>query len=101
MARTMLMSNLSKDLRKTTNRRSELVKKGDRVKIMRGSHKNKTAKVVEVDYKSRRVFLEGITVTARRSKSAVFTPFDSSNLQIVELSERKTTRKQPVAAKKK
>ncbi|MFA5246425.1 MAG: 50S ribosomal protein L24 [Candidatus Micrarchaeia archaeon] len=83
-ARVFLHSNLSKDLRKKLGARSVLVRRGDTVKVMRGTFKGKTGKVSEVDYKSLKVFVEGMTVQGRKSKKRAFVPFDSSNLQITE-----------------
>lgn len=104
-ARKYLHSPLSKELRKKEGTRAMLVRTGDKVKVMRGEHAGKTAKVVEVDYKTRKVYLEGIAVQGRKTKKQSYIPLDSSKLLITELSERKAGKaqgaaKQAPAAKK-
>ena len=92
-ARRLLHSNVSDELRKKIERRSVLVSKGDRVKIMRGSNRNVTGKVTEVDYKRRVVFVEGVSSEGRRSKKQSPTPIDPSKLQVLEQAEKKVLRK--------
>jgi large subunit ribosomal protein L24 len=92
-ARSFLHCHLSKELRKREGKRAILVRKGDRVKVMRGENKGKNAAVVEVNYKGRKVFLEGFQVTARRTKKQALVAFEPSNLLITELSERKKKQK--------
>lgn len=82
--RKLISSHLSKELRKRYNRRSFQLRKGDTVKVLRGSFKKKTAKVSDIDLKKLRVYLEGIQRT-RRDGTKVNVTFDPSNLLIVEL----------------
>jgi large subunit ribosomal protein L24 len=99
-ARSFLHCNVAKEIRKKVGSRTALVRRGDTVKVMRGSFKAKTGKVTEVDYKTLKVFVEGMTVQGRKSKKRSFVPFDSSNLQIIEKfsgKEEKAAAK-PVAA---
>ena len=83
-ARSYLHCNVAKEIRKKVGSRTALVRRGDTVKVMRGTFKKKTGKVAEVDYKRLKVFVEGMTVQGRKSKKRSFLPFDSSNLQIIE-----------------
>jgi len=80
----MVASNLSKELRKKYKLRSIGVKKGDKVKIMRGQFKKRTGNVEEVDIKNIRVFVAGIEMQ-RKEGSKSFYPLHPSNLQIIEL----------------
>ncbi|MEK6925674.1 MAG: 50S ribosomal protein L24 [Nanoarchaeota archaeon] len=77
-------ANLSKDLRKKHNRRSVAVRKNDVVKIMRGKFKNKQGKVLKVNSKKSKVFIEGITIR-KMDGSKVEVSIPSSKIQIVEL----------------
>ena len=77
-------SHLSKELRKKYKLRSIGVKKGDKVKIMRGQFKKRTGNVEEVDIKNIRVFVAGIEMQ-RKEGSKSFYPLHPSNLQIIEL----------------
>ena len=76
--------NLSKDLRKKYGKRNVPVKKGDKVKVMRGKFKDKEGKITEVNLKKSRVKMEGIQMTkSDGSKTSV--RLQPSNLQIIEL----------------
>ena len=79
--------NLSKDLRKKQNKRNIQIKKGDKVKIMRGKFRGETGKVLEVNIKKSLVIIEGIQAK-KRDGSKVNIKLQPSNLQIIELSER-------------
>lgn len=82
--------HLSKDLRKEMKqkRRAIGVRKGDKVKIMRGQHAGKEAKVARVSVCDRTIFLEGFTRKTARGKE-VPVPFQPSNLLLIALAESK------------
>lgn len=82
--RKLLSVNLSKDLRKSNNVRNVVLKKGDKVKVLRGKFKGKEAKVSKVLTKLTKVYLEGIQ-TKKQDGSMVDVPIKPSNLQIIEL----------------
>ena len=52
---------------------------------MRGSFKKKTGKVMKIELKTGKVYIEGIQKT-KKDGSKVNVPVDASNLQIQELS---------------
>ena len=79
--------NLSKELRKSTGKRNMQIKKGDKVKIMKGKFKGKEGKVLEINLKFSKVYVEGITVT-KQDNSKANVKLQASNLQIIELTER-------------
>ena len=76
--------NLSKDLRKKYVKRNVPVKKGDKVKIMRGKFAKKQGKVTQVNLKKLKIIIEGIQKT-KTDGSKVNIPLRASNLQIIEL----------------
>ena len=80
----MVCAHVSKELRKTIGKRSLRVKRGYTVKIMRGAHKGKEAKIVKVMLKEGKVHLEGITRRKSDGKEVPL-PIDPSNLLIVQL----------------
>ncbi len=82
--RKFLSANLSKELRKKYQKRSFPIRKGDSVKIMRGSFKGKTGKINMVDLKRTRVSIEGLQ-RAKKDGTKVEVFFTPSNLQIKEL----------------
>lgn len=79
-----IAANLSKELRKRYSRRSLPLRKGDTIKIMRGSFKKKTGKIGAVGLYNLKVFIEGIQ-QSKRDGTKVNVPFEPSNLQITEL----------------
>ncbi len=79
-----LSAHLSKSLREKYNRRSAPLRKGDKVKVMRGNQKNKIGKVDRVDLKKSKVYVAGIEVT-KKDGNKVPLPLDPSNLVITEL----------------
>ncbi len=79
----LVSAHLSKELRAQTGKRSLPVRKGDEIKIMRGSSTGKTGKVVEVDLKKTKVFIEGI-VRKTAKGNEVKIGFEPSNLMITK-----------------
>lgn len=79
--------NLSKELRKKQNKRSIQIKKGDKVKIMKGEFRGEVGKILKVDIKKSVVVIEGIQAK-KQDGSKINLKSQPSNLQIIELSER-------------
>ena len=96
--RNMLSVNLSKDLRAKTKKRNIVVRKDDKVKIMRGKFKGKQGKVLEVKTKLLKIYIEGMQAK-KQDGSKVNVPFKPSNLQIIEMIDRKNKTKKPVEKK--
>ncbi len=80
--------NLAKPLRKTSEKRNVPVRKDDKVKIMRGKFKGKEGKVLSVSTKYSKVIVEGITIK-KMDGSQANVPLKPSNLQIIEMTDRK------------
>ena len=80
----LVHSHLSKDLRKKYGRRSVSLRKGDKVKIMRGNFKKQEGKVDAVNTKDTAVFVSGIETTKKDGTKRLVS-FDPSNLMITEL----------------
>ncbi|MBN2121451.1 50S ribosomal protein L24 [Candidatus Micrarchaeota archaeon] len=86
--RAFVRVHLAKELKEgaKTKKRSLLVNKGDTVKVMRGAHRGKSAKVQKVSHAKGLVYLEGIsTRNARGTESAL--GFQPSNLVITSVKE--------------
>lgn len=90
-----MASNLSKDLRKKLGKRNIELRKGDKVKVMRGKFSKKEGKIASVDLKLSRVTVEGLQRQKKDgTKIEVF--FSPSKVQIIELGEgRRNQTKQP------
>jgi large subunit ribosomal protein L24 len=80
----LLGSHLSKDLRNKLKHRSLRVRKGDKVKVMRGQHKGKTGTVDRLDTKNSRIYITGVEFTKKDGSKAMY-PVNPSNLLIQEL----------------
>ncbi len=84
--------NLAKPLRKTVGKRNIQIRKDDKVKIMRGKFKGKEGKILSVNIKHGKIYVEGIQVT-KMDNSKANVPLKASNLQIIEMADRKQKNK--------
>ena len=112
--KNFMSTHLSKDLQKKYSRRNIPIRKGDRVKILRGQFKKTIGKIDSVDLKKLRVYIEGVQ-NIKKDGTKTSYPIHPSNLLILELNledkkrrkilERKTkakeTKKEDKGAKKK
>lgn len=76
--------HLSKELRKKHGKRSVPVRKGDKVKVLRGQFKGTIGKVDRVDLKKTRVYVTGIERTKKEGTKS-FYPIHPSNIIIIDL----------------
>ncbi|MEM0358960.1 MAG: 50S ribosomal protein L24 [Candidatus Hadarchaeales archaeon] len=88
----LLSATLSPELRKKYGRRSLPVRKGDRVRIMRGDFKKLEGEVLKVDRKKVAVIVEGATVR-KADGTEVPRKIHPSNLMIVKLAQDKKREK--------
>jgi large subunit ribosomal protein L24 len=79
-----LSVNLSKELRQKNKKRSITIRKGDKIKVMRGQYKSQTGTVERVSVKFQKVYVTGID-QVRKDGTKRLIPFEPSNLQIVQL----------------
>ncbi len=82
-----LNAHLNKELQKSTGKRSLMIKKEDKVKILRGKHKKKEGKIARVDHKKVKVFIDKIT-RKKADGTEKLIPFKASNLMIIELDKK-------------
>ncbi|MCX8197159.1 MAG: 50S ribosomal protein L24 [Candidatus Micrarchaeota archaeon] len=81
----LVSAHLSDELKAKlgTKRRSIPVRKGDKVKLMRGEKKGHIGKVTKVNLSTLKIFVEGVTI--RNSKGIEKQiPIDPSNVMILE-----------------
>lgn len=76
--------HLSKELRKKYGTRAVRVRKGDSVKILRGSFRGKSGKIAIVDVKKGRVTIEGMQ-NKKKDGTKINAFFNASNLMITSL----------------
>jgi large subunit ribosomal protein L24 len=77
-------SMLSKELKKKYGKNSLTLRKGDKIKILRGQFKDKTGKVEKVSLSKRKVYIEGIYILKKDGKRSQYA-IHPSNLMIMEL----------------
>ncbi|MEM2341144.1 MAG: 50S ribosomal protein L24 [Candidatus Bathyarchaeia archaeon] len=80
----ILSAHLSSELRKLYRTRSIPIRRGDTVRVLRGDYKGVEGKVIRVDRKKFRIFIEGIT-REKADGSTVFIPIHSSKVEIIRL----------------
>ena len=91
--RKMMAAKLSKDLAKKHGKRSLPVRKGDRVKIVRGQFSGTLGKIERVDVKRERIFVEGTDRTRTDATKSLY-PIHPSNVMIMDLNLDDKRRKQ-------
>ncbi len=84
LRRKMISAHLSEELRKEYKKRSLPLRKGDEVQIMRGKFKGKTGKVIRIDTKNYRIYVEGIMIKKTSGQEKLF-PIHPSKVKIIKL----------------
>jgi large subunit ribosomal protein L24 len=88
----MIAAALSKELKGKLKKNSSTLRKGDKVKIMRGDMGGHTGEVTRVDYKHYKIYIQG--VTAKKSDGTnVERPIAPSNVMITVLNEEDKQRR--------
>lgn len=80
----LMSAHLSEELKKQYPFRSLPVRTGDVVMVMRGDHKGHTGKVIRLDHKKYRIYIEGL-VRKKADGSEVPIPVHPSKVQIIKL----------------
>ena len=84
--------HLSKELRLKHKKRALIAKKGDKIRILRGSFMKREGKIVEADLKSGKLFIEGI-LRKKQGGKEVLASLEPSNCMLVEYMEPKMKEK--------
>ena len=77
-------AHLSKDLRKKHGKRNTSIRKGDKVRILRGQFRKQEGKVERIDVKKTKVYISGIEL-AKKDGTKKQLALHPSNLMITEL----------------
>lgn len=83
-----MSARLSKELREKYKIKSLPVRKGDRVKILRGDFKKLEGEVLEVNPKEQTITVQGANIT-KSDGSQVNRPIHPSNVMLIKLVEDK------------
>lgn len=90
--------HLSPELRKKYSLRNIQLRKGDKVRVLRGEFKKKEGKVDKIDLKREKVFITGIE-RVRKEGTKLPVPFHPSQLMILELNLEDKKRRQKLSLK--
>lgn len=85
-----MTANLSKELRVKMKKRNIILRKGDKVKIMRGEFFKKEGKVILVDLKKSRIAVEGIQ-RQKKDGTKINVFFSPSKVQIILIGDERKT----------
>lgn len=94
----MIGAHLSKELRQKHKKRSIAIRKGDKVKILRGQFKSIIGKVEKVMLSRYKVYVTGADLKKADGRSAKY-PIDPSNVIIIDLEKSDTKRKEVLERK--
>ncbi len=87
-----LSAHLSKELREKLGFRSIPVRKGDKVRVMRGEYKGVKGTVIKVDMKKLKIYIDSVK-RKKVSGQEVHVPIDPSKVEIIELAKDKVREK--------
>ncbi|MEM1597972.1 MAG: 50S ribosomal protein L24 [Pyrobaculum sp.] len=100
LRRKLLNAKLSPELQKKLGVKRLPVRRGDTVMILRGDFKGVTGKVVRVDLRKVRIYVEGATRTNSRGQT-VYYPIHPSKVMIVDVDLSDKARQRIIDRRKK
>ena len=83
--RKMISAHLVKELVKTHKKRSFPVRKGDKVKVLRGEFKGTIGEIEKVDRKKLKLHVKGVEKKKREGVAQTKIPVDPSNVILLSL----------------
>ncbi|MFA6065448.1 MAG: 50S ribosomal protein L24 [archaeon] len=93
-AAKQVAAHLDEKLQKELGRRSITLRKGDTVKVLRGSFNGKEGKITSVDRGARKIFIEKLIIKKSNGKE-IPVKVDASNVLVIDIdrTDRKRTAK--------
>jgi len=98
----LISAHLSKKLRNELKKKSIPVRKGDKVRVMRGKYKKVEGIVEKVDLKKLKIYIDSVK-RKKISGKEVLVPIDPSNVEILELNKddpKRFKRLKPIKSEK-
>lgn len=92
LKKAMLSATLSKELRKKYGTRNTRVRKGDKIKVMRGQYKKTSGRVSDVNATKMRIYVDGVEFVKKDGSKRQY-PLHPSNVMITELNLEDKKRK--------
>jgi len=80
----ILSAHLSSDLRQSHNTRSVPLRTGDTVRVLRGDYKGFEGKILRVDRKKYKIFIDGIN-REKADGTSILVPIHPSKVEVVRL----------------
>lgn len=97
LKRARIAAHLDGPLLEKYGKRSTTVRKGDTVRIMRGEFAGTSGKILEVNTRTGKVTVDGVTVSKAKA-TQVARPLDPSNLVITKLDLTDPKRRESLGA---
>ena len=97
LRRARIAAHLDGPLHDKYGKRSTTVRKGDTVRIMRGEFAGTSGKILEVNTRTGKVTVDGVTVSKAKA-TQVARPLDPSNLVITKLDLTDPKRREALGA---
>ncbi|RME79524.1 MAG: 50S ribosomal protein L24 [Methanobacteriota archaeon] len=82
--RSLVSAHVAKDIRESVGKRAVPLKKGYKVRVVRGKHRGKEGAVLRVSYVNGVAYVEGITMTSAKGQEKP-KPLSPSNLIIISV----------------
>ena len=95
----MMAAHLNEELNKKYKKRSFPLRKGDKVKVLRGQFKGTIGEVEKRDTKNYKVFVKGAETKKQEGQPASPYPIDPSNVKIIDLKLEDKKRKEALERK--
>lgn len=95
---SLVSSHISSTLSGKVNSRSLPLRKGDKVRVMRGDFKDHEGEITKVDLKAIKVYVDGATIE-KTDGTKVQYPIHPSNLEIVDIDRKDDMRDRAIKRK--
>ncbi|KYC44912.1 MAG: 50S ribosomal protein L24P [Candidatus Methanofastidiosum methylothiophilum] len=94
----LMSSHLAVSLRSKVNARALPLRKGDKVRVMRGDFKDHEGEITKVDLKAIRVYVDG-AVVEKADGTRIEYPIHPSNLEIIDIDRKDEMRDKAIERK--
>jgi large subunit ribosomal protein L24 len=86
LRKVRVVAKVAKELAEKIGKKRDVVKKGDVIRVLRGDFKTKEGKVIEVDRKEGRLYVDTLVRKNSRGQD-VHVPVHASNVMIIKRGE--------------
>lgn len=90
-----MKAHLSKELRQKYTLRQIRIRKGDKIKVVRGQFKGKTGKIDRADIKKERIYLSNVEMIKKDGSKTLY-PIHPSNVIVQELNLEDKKRREKI-----